>query len=714
MAGWRLLVALVLALPFLLPSAATASEGDWEVKDPAGDAGPFGQAAPSGPLGASADLRSVRILNEDEVGFDLVLAVTELNVAPGGATCCVSSLSFDVAFKIGSSPAQYWISAEAEGGPAADASSSFFVVAATARAYLDVCNHHDCTGNGLPVAFDDAANEVRIHVPKDDLLGWGGHDRDSPPAGLPETIRPGDRLSDLHVDSRLDEPGFSAFEDRAPDDGAAPPYVFKAGTANGVVGLSWPERTDAIPVRVGANRSVPFTLTNRADGRRIVQLSYELQGPDDRVRNYHPWGPRTIQLAAGDTRNFTLALRADAAALSGDGVRLVIRGVSLAHPDEVAYASALLEPGMELGPGANVLHFFAMPRPQFGEPVDAAFCSVPHSVLNCRRGFLSPLEEDPNAIAGTIQGSSSPSATGVWHYFDLWLLRPVGTPIAFDPAVPIETTLRLTAPVPGSYLVHASLEWGHEEDRGTVVESSAPAELSPSGTDVVLTGVPELGEAPYLPEGAQLELRVEVSADLSPTADAAFVAGGVEIVPAGSAIKLPLVELPASLRTEASPSAFQLSLKGSPDEFVNPGEARLFNLTVLDQAPEAHDLRLAAAPDRTGWSAEFLPGSVYRLAAGDTVRVGVLVHAPTDAKEGDVALVRVNGTDEAGGVGSVLLRVIATKGVDLPDDAARFHADEDARAKLVAPHAKNTPGPELVLAEGAIMGLGLALRRRRA
>jgi hypothetical protein len=708
--GW--VYAVLVALPLLAPAALAAEPGpEWRVTDPVGDAGFLGYGAPSPPVAdptsRQADVTALTIGEEDETGFAVTFFLDHLK--PRAAeTLGLEYLYAGLSFHVGNSPVYYFVSAGLDGEFQPDAQGTF-VPTSEPYGYLSACDDDQCEGQDIEAT--QVENGLRLWVPKSGLIGLGWSS-DRLPRGMPTTIDPGSSLTKIRgyvYGSSV--PFFGGASDTVPDDDNAPPYVFKHRMANGVVRLNLPDSLPSLAVQTDLNQSLTLLVTNLADSKRIIQLSYGLEGPKDKLDRYAVYGPPTLTLPPMSTRNFSFALNVKPGAAPTDGVRLVVRSLSVAHPEESGYAAATLQPGPALGPANNVLHFLSYRTPFFGGP--EALCDHPSMFWSCDRGFLSADPNDPEGRPeGAIQDSGlSGGPFGGEQDFFVMMRRGLSAPVAFDRSKPVELELSLQAPVraEGARLT-AELAYAGSGFDSAVGNARQTVNVDTTPTAVKLA-LPVALESDILARGNVLYLRLRFEYPAGTTSHAAWAAGGVQILTKESRIRLPLAPLPEALRPEATSNPFQLSPVSGREDYVNPGEARLFNVSLLHQGVETARVHLTTTVTPSGWSAEVLPGSEYELSPGDTVTIGVLVHAPQGAKENERADVRVNATDDEGHPVSLLLQAVATS-TDLPDDSAIFLADGDARAKLVTNGGHRTPGFELL---GAVAALAaLAMRRRKA
>jgi len=706
----RPLLVLALLMPFVAPHA-TASPDAWVLEDPAGDAGPsLIGGLPSAPIPTTAhvDLRSITIDEEDESGFALTIHVGHL-AAPKPTNLGANYVNFNVQFQVAGSEARYYLGVHNSGEFVADAESSF-VPSPFAGGYLSACDNESCFGQDL--AVEQVENGYRIWVPKGALVGEGW-DPDYAPPSLPKSIDQGSSLTKIRVSAYGSlVPLFSSVRDVAPNTDFAPPYVFKRAMGNTVVALQLHDAYPSLSVQSGFNQSLPLVVVNKGDAKRLLQFSYAVEGPADKVGRYAVYGPPSMAIPAQSTRNFTFALNVQPGASAADGVRLVVRSKSLGHADEVGVASALLSPGAALTPEQNTLHFFARPANGF---VPQPLCDVPNFLFICRTGFVSPDAEDPEGDAdAAIQGYAYPaSVVSAQQYFFLPMQRGLSAPIAFDRTKPTEIELVLRSQTPAEGLrLKAELSWAGSDFEDTMAQGGQTVNVGTSPTSVKLA-LPTMLQTDYVPRGTQLGLRIDVTYEATTTGYPNWALGGLEILPKDSLIRLPIAPLPESLRPDALSNPFQLTPvdEDGREEFVNPGEGRLFNVSLLHQGVEEARVHLDAVVAPAGWTVEVLPGSDYNMKPGDALTLGVLAHAPPDAREAERADIRLNATDASGKPVTLLLNAIITSGIDLHDDSQAFKADDEALSKL-AVDKHGTPGFELWLLAVALVGF--ALRRRKA
>lgn len=720
------------------PAAAQAAGGeDWAAPDEAGDVSPLepGLAPlPPNPLTATVDLVELRIEHEDELAFELFLHVDGAWSQTVGS-CCTVAIRYTTRFKLDVSPVEYEVRLTAYGKTLPDASNPSALLGVgpvTAQFCLRPVGGLCESRGSLEAWFDDERDGFGVRVPKERLLAssqplppW-----QQPVAGLPSTLRVGDAAVEFRVEAeqRLVGPPTSgpdlaggppdaSFHDALPDSGVvATPYVFRHPAANTAIRVAAAGAGASLPVVPGASQPVTLTVTNLAATKRIVQLRYGVESPDGPPSGYNATGPGALTVPGGQSRNVTLALTVPAGAARADQARLVVRGTSLIFAGEVGVVEVRLAPGLVLRPGEEDLRFHARPEPVMGGPADEVLCRLPR-IGDCKRGFLSSRADDPEAAAGARVGFVATHDGSAFGFLaEVPSLDGLALPASMDPARPVEFELELAAAAEATGLdLEATLSYAppaYDWFGNLLARATAQATVGPTPSTVrmsanVLAGEP--GRPLVLPAGTKVEVRLRATT-AAPGGVVDWAASGLELLPAGSRVVVPVGVPPPDLVSSGA-SPFQLAALQGADDLVNPGEARLFNVSVLHQGTSAERVRLGVGLENaTGWSADVLPGREYDLEPGDTITVGVLVRAPASASEGETAHLRLLATALDGSTASLRLTLVVV-GLDLRDDAGAFEADADARGRLVdGDLGQRTSAAALV---GLLAALGVALRLAR-
>lgn len=726
--GWPpLLVAIFMMAAFTGTGVAQEQEaqGDWRMEDTEGDAGLFGPFVVPGTenQGAAADIHALRIQDEDITGFTLVFELGSVALGEPSLQVFGSDAYYRAMFTLEDSPLDYTVMVQGW-NLAWDPAAAEPVMLDEDSMYAEICTRISgsfCEYYSLDFVLDEEADEIQVRIPKNRLLpgghviappgGGGGGGGDGEPVQVPSSINAGDRLVDFSAYSGIFLNGIS-YGDNAPDGEQPVPFTFTTGMANGIVRLDL-EGWNTLSVLPGTNQSVKLFVSNLAAGKRLVQFEYGFKGDPQGAQVF---GPPSIKIPGGETRNVTLKLDLPANFDFEQDVSLYVKSTSLGQADEIGYSQRLLDAGFILGPNANTLYFHEQRFSTTGSAqLDEVWCDFSW----CSEGLLSAWPDDERAYEGK-RIPPSWSNTGLsesQETFWLYLWDQPGQPIAFDrnEEIEVDVTLEPFLDFPNAN-VRVTIQYTTADESGVLFDESEQATLKPSGTTLTFKGpvrAPEDREGiAIVDDSLGLWMAVVVESALpSPQIMTQFTQD-TQIVADKSQIRFPLLPLPEDLLQPELDGALQISSGTGLEDFVNPGEGRLFNLTILNQDVLAHRADVTFESLLPGWAVQVMPGQVFDLEAGDSVNVGVLVTAPTGAAEGEIGMVRINATDDNDVSTGLVLRVTATSGIDLPDDTGKFQADEEDTRKLAINERKGTPGPA-ALSLLAVLGIGAALVRRR-
>lgn len=724
----RVSVAVLLSGGILPMAAGQAPEGDpppWSIEDGSGDVaikGPATVPVPSTPLTQLVDLKGLDLYGEDESGLwaEIRVGAFEEGTVLSGTSRRVEYL---VAFRLAEAAIEYQILATAWGGvPAGPPRPEGLPTVPSVDGHL--CVQVVEGGCGLRLELDveirDEADAFRFWLPKSGLLGRSGAGMLLEPdlQGTPARLSPGDTLHDVSVEATLEPPSAAGpaptrLSDRVPDAGPAPePFVFTRLTANVNVAAAVRHGAARLPYVPEAEISVPFTVWNHGPAKRVIRLEYRTDPPSE-PQEFNVTGPGAIAIPAHQSRNLSLALRAGPLDPAAEPIRLLVEGRSAGAPDEIALARARLVPGFALAPGAPRLHLHAWPLAPTQTAADGALCGLPAGA-SCTVGFLSPDAEERDAVPDGSLRPEGAAPPGIWAS----TRSPLADAALINGTAPIavQTTLRAAAPLSG---VRLEVRLAHRPAEGagggeSFFRAEAQANLDSAGTAVVFHATAHAGGGTNdteIPAGHDIRFELVVLGEA--TGLAAGATKALELLTASSHIELPVRGPPTGALVAAGPRML-VTVAGDGDEFVNPGEGRLFNVTVANGGDLGRRVRveteLQANP---GWNVHLLPGDAFDLAPDDSITVGVLVRAPSTAAEGEIALVQVTVRSDDGASAAVRLRATAIQ-YDVADDTGRALADEDASARLVAPPGRSrTPGAGVALAGLAAMAATRLLAPRR-
>jgi hypothetical protein len=405
-----------------------------------------------------------------------------------------------------------------------------------------------------------------------------------------------------------------------------------------------------------------------------------------------------------ESRVVNLILSANGKVEHGEAVPVKILARSMAVRDEFGamtlHAVASVPPSL-----AKPILYLHAGKPS-GDTFGDVVCTAPFFGFCQRDGWMNTLEADPRGNADdSMSGQNSYAQQRTAVRFDFTLDTKLGHDLLLSAKEPVILRLKVAGAT--------------ADMRATIDLNTADGHVGSGEATVAPTGPTEIQ---FLPMGDALRIKVGdvlmAHVDLAYPIQSTAQLTPPRLVPRGSTLTLPLVTDPNA--TQAPPpmgDAFiTVRVNGDKDDFVNPGEARAFSLTVLNEGALEDVVTVAADPQGSVCTTDLRPGSQYRLPPGDSARLGVLVHAPAGAKEGAQCPIRVLATSRVDATvqGRADLLVTITSGTDMPNDALNYTANPDASNKLdhAKGHAKS-PGLEAI-GVFAVVAAFVAIARRRS
>jgi len=728
------LLALVLIAGILPVAHASPEAGYAPQKDAEGDPTPFGlppaAGVPSTPLTAPYDLKEFGITDEDELGLHLYFDVVSFKADPTNGDL-TRSTSYQIEAKLEGTKVAYTLAWYPPLPGATDTATGVHETFAT------LCIHQvrdeeqgfffgDCFGQPITATIDYDKNRFDAYITKDALMGRANSDGSAP--FMMPVITKGSRLSDIAVLASHSFPTF--FSDRLPDDGYAASFVFATDAANSRIRLSidrglsnetdQPEFNDPfgeplpppnlVSVTPGISTLVPLRLENLNDAKRLVNLSAELGAGADKGKWSLQIAP-ALRVPGQDSRVVNLIVNASTKTQHRDSAVAIVRGVSLGIADELAALRLQLVASVPPAPERKTLYFHAAPDGGQG-----TFNSVICTAFLCgetERHWMNTLQQDETAVsdASTKLGFYGFSGSSFTYALGFDLDTPIANALVLDPSKPLEAKLVFKTSVEFPATLTFELSAGGRE----IASASQPATIKDGGA-ITFTALPMADAARIEPTDGTLNAFITIRAATTGPG-AASPAAGLAFVPKDSQMTLPLVPDPrrANSTLTAGPALITLSTEThETQEFLNPGKAKIFNVTVVNEGIEADDAQLEVLYDSPEWRVELFPGSRFHLASGDGAKFALLVHAPEGAKEGDQLHILVNATSANDPNVRSQLRLVAivTTGIEIADESAFYHEDADSSEKLVREPGRNTPGFEAVLVALGIV-LVTCLRRRK-
>ncbi len=729
-----LLVLLLASLAASVPATAqppAVPEGEplYQIDDAEGDVtvAPFGLNAggpgiPAPPVTDPYDLTAFRILADDpdRLAFDFTVkdwqAVGNPNTQ-GPFVGIFSNPQFSLTFALAGTDIMYEIDASGY-----SYSCSNFV-SCEYRFFVDLCIRTPETGCYYqPVRAWFLGNEDRFafDVSKRALLGleenqgFGSSER---PDRLPRHMPAGTAFDSFFVSF-----GNLYFRDEAPDQGQAAPYRTQTPSANTRVVVDLenqeeesfnpffgpPQDEDTTPrvgVSPGVPSVVPLEVTNNADTKRLVNLTVEF--PDAPGAKWSAQIAPAVQVPAGETRVVNLILNATQAVAHRENTTVFVHARAVGHDDEIGFLRVLAEGSVPPTPTSNVLHFHAA-----GTNYDAAewflYGQQPEQWVNT-------LDEDPRAnldAEGYATTFSFPGF-GIQWGASFEMDTPLVRDVLFDPEEPVTASAYFSAQVPYEGNAELNLYAGDQYLGG----ANVPGTVGSDPTEFAFTFFIDPEAARVAPDDGRLRISLLLGGGL----ESANTADMVKFHAADSRVVLPVIPDPDADEQEVhlGPARLGLSLAADTDqeEFVNPNRTKLFQLILVNEGVETDSAHLNVTyPEDTGWGVRVEPADEFDdLAPGESVTVGVLVRAPSNASEGDqfdVSIEAVSGKD-ADATSRIMITTIATQGVDIPDEADTYEADKDTLSKAQQEEGGDSPGIGLFAAAlAATAGLLMARRRK--
>lgn len=712
MKPFSILITVVLALstlPFVAPSAAQPA-GDLEIEDGRGDVSPFGFPTPAGiPASAATDngdLTSFRMYGEDIEGITIEIGVAELKPTPqqagifGGGRFSVSFMLEGTEISYG---ATFYAYPDGRYDPITGTGPS-----GTQRVPADfyICvPESGCFNQRIIGTLNWDESLITGYLPKGALAGREPVYDEAYPTGVPP-IRAGSRLASILVEAS----GNLGLYDVMPDSGVAGPYVLKAGVPNEKIGVSLVQFDHGFTysgsvfgpvsdfpsasVTPGAPTLVQVRVANHNPAKRIINISAQLVDPADAAT----WSVRvvnTLTIPGGDDRIINLIVNATDRVQHRDEALARISAKSLGFPDEIGALRVRLVAAVPPTPTKNVLYAHTADQTSGGFSICFGGCGGGGMWLNT-------LEDDPHALDD--QGSPMSFSTGLTsnqYFFNMNLDAQLTRDLVFDATKPGKVTLvTQCSPCPQGELI---LEL--QSDQGPIASGTAPFGAT-TEVDLAMT-TDRVVQGSYIGLFGRMD-----SSGPPPLVDGM----NPKILGGQTQIVLPVIpdpEAKVGQRIPLGPAFLTLSGENVTGEFIAPGKAKVFAVTVVNEGIEEDVVNIALEHEPEHWQASVQPGDKFRLKAGESATFGVLISAPSNATEGEVVKVLINATSELDKTALAQLGIEAIASENALEEEEEFEVDEDTELALEeAP--KKSPGPGLVVFMAVAVGLVAWQRRRNA
>lgn len=534
--------------------------------------------------------------------------------------------------------------------------------------------------------------------------------KDSIRVGASErSLMAGDKLTELTTSCWRNTPSlFISYEDHSEGTGS---YPITIAPRTSEISLEMPEVGDAVGVPAGENTKLQVLVENLADRKLLVNITAEVVDEDGKpIPGWSVRSAATLEVRSNATTPATLMVSADPDAPHRSGGTLKVVAFPLGF-EAKAILSKQIFASVTPSPEQDTLYFHWSPD-AFDWCVGLCIgggTDLPVQALSGQYNvfMMNVLQEDP-------EFSSSPKDSDtirLFPYEPTFAMTdvPMGKPLRLDPEGFLELTTSLKTDLPGEYDLSVTI-WLHEGWART----SKTVTLTDSFTEHTLL-FPVTDEMIDVPRGGFIGLEIDVWERTTPISVTTGTTMGIDWNPGESRLTLPLVDVPSPKMNVTDGRALptiSIGNQSDREEYVNPGKSVAFDLWLTNEGTEKDTLRVTSKMSKQGWKVAFEPGNNYDLEVGKTAPVCVLVSAPADALEGDIAnltLTAASRLDEAVST-EIDLTLIVTDGVEFESEGCREVSEEEYVAPTLD-DTKDSPiaSPFWVL---SLLALGLISRRR--
>lgn len=554
--------------------------------------------------------------------------------------------------------------------------------------------------------------------------------------GLPTL---GEAITDLYAvvadqkDSSAGAPPGLLRYDAAPDAGPGDDkFTFTFGTANDVIKMVPDANVRFAPpcgenpdfmtyaIEAGGKRGVPVIVSNPLEEARVMK--FEVLTSSGAEWNAKVMPSITVPAATPEKLgNITINVIVDtpAGTKHKDCSTLLIRGIDANDPGIVAETSINVIAAQPLTREVNKLYLH-------GNRLATTSCAWDNVWMN-------PLEQDLDAAEPPIHMMSCGSSNTLFASADP---AAIGFQLDLNPS----RDLVLNSTVTGksaAVKLNIKNDYGQTKAKftGTLLTlatigsdvigeyTTEPMTLAPNSATTVEFDMPIFFTREAVAEGdpsrivdARSKLLFQVRYEPLPLDnDLSQIkpAGAVALVTEGSSLTLPIWDSLKRGVNDPGVTGALLSLSALTDTdlFANPGNLRVFNLTVLNEgvASDVAVISTTVSPAGAPWTVTVAPPGPFTLGPGESRQFSVGVTPGVDVKESELARIEIVATSQSDDTArsNVLLTVTATKGQVLPSQSLDVGPKEGGKGG-------GLPAPGLPLLALAIAAVGLVLWRRRA
>lgn len=708
-----LLVLLVPALPLDAPADATGhldlTAPPLVLEDPVGDPGPLGLGVADNPAMAAlyqhVDITRIELGHDDASTFRLDIKVAgwdpvvtlPAQAAALGSIGCNAQWTYahdkdDLTFHyVSGFRAAY---PRVPGDPPESFSNSHIFMYRDENRWTE---WHSSGGfNGLEVTFDKETTTFQMTLHKTSFPVWPG----ARPPSLGDTLilqavscQTGE--VPIRDDVQVDEDSRYDFAFPGPN-GTVSVYFTNDGPPEQIEDINdWqrpfqPEGATVSSVGPGERTALPITVVNHADTRRLVQLDALMPGSDGDGWNL-TLAP-SVMLGAGEERTFNLLVTPPADAVPGEA-RPIHIVAQVTGEDTLSLAPRILRVTPVLAHDQSTFHIHLKPYPN-GDLVDEVFTTaIPRYLV--ATSLLEEIEGYPN----------DPAPLGeITNGFTGYQMDPLVRAAHLDPDVPTKVKVSFQGDPERQVSVGMTLTG---EESGTLFQFTkrVPADGT-TEIDVPLQDE----EALVLPAGERLYFYMSINTvETGPES-----VNEIAFDPSGSSFTLPVLETDQDFVVTDGRFLPTLALARGEERlaYLNPGQEYAFDLVMTNEGVDTDDVTIEIEPvNTTGWEVQAMPGSTYRLNAGNSTPFAVVVHAPDDAAEGEQGRfdVRVRSKSDPDVHTRMRVSVIVTSGVDLE---SKPYEEREGQAPPLTEDSRGSPAAALlpVLFLGSLLA---AVRRGR-
>ncbi len=696
-----------------------------EFADPTGDVwmDPAGQANPMGDYTAPVDLTSVRVHGETGEVFRIALTFRGLTIERQYPTPLGSGIDVSVCFEINGVryAVQIWYIYDADPIVIGNYKTLGLVDGECTSAgvgFLEKVND-----NGIVI--DALGGTIEFAVRRDYL----GLLTDSDPPNVGSTLTNVWALVRNHRNPSLRL-------DAAPDDapsGKTLTFVYPVANVDlrmqpdrifrGAPPCELNRDLPSFVVEAGGRRTVPVRLANPGDARTVRLEVRTIDGID--------WDPGmlpSLDLEAGTPErphNVTLnvILNQPAAVGHKDCTTIVVRAVDTADPLLVGETGINVVAAVAPEPDRNTFYLHA-------DELAENACSGSHLWMSVVEDEaldvgtplpLVPCDANTHPGVDVETDQLSLAKVGIGFRQDLnpsrdLVLNTTATGLQGQVTLRFRSDLLPTKARIGAYVLMTGDDVYEVLGEATrdVDLTEAPSELTMDlpiffTRDLVADGDPSrlVNASHKLQFGVRYEPR-----PLDGNVPASEVAGRVYLLPDGSRFSLPIF---ASIKNNVIDPGREGNLLGlkltSADEvFANPGKARTFNFTLLNEGIATDRAQVGAGfTDPYPWTAEVVPRGPFDLDPGESVRFQVIVRPSENVPESQrvrVHVVALSLTDPAA-TASSYVTAIATRGENVGEDPIAEVEDDHGDG------GSGLPAPAFLPALAAVAAAVHLARRRR-